>query len=79
MANEYRGYRIKIAQTDRLTATIWAPRVLQSLSVRPTATLKEGEAVLLGRVKAAIDKAIREMLPADAEGEGPGVKFMKPK
>jgi len=59
MTNEYRGYRIKVNRTDKLlVATIWAPRVLQSLSVKPMATLKEGEAVLLSRVQSAIDKEI---------------------
>jgi hypothetical protein len=58
MTNEYRGYRIKVAQTDKLTAIIWPPRVLQPLPVKPMATLKEGEAVLLDRVHVAIDKEI---------------------
>jgi hypothetical protein len=59
MTNEYRGYRIKVTRTDKLlVATIWAPRVLQSLGVKPTATLKEGEAALISRVESAIDKEI---------------------
>lgn len=69
MTNEYRGYRIKVAQTDKLIATIWAPRVLQSLSVKPTATLKEGEPVLLGRVQAAIDKEIAKSKPTPGKAQ----------
>jgi hypothetical protein len=59
MTGEYRGYRFKATQTDKLlVATIWAPRVLQSLSVKPTATLKEGREALQARVQEAIDNEI---------------------
>ena len=81
MSNEYRGYRIKVVQSDKLTATIWPPRVLQPLPVKPTATLKEGEVILLGRVQAAIDKEILgstvEALHTVAGGERLGVRLRK--
>ena len=58
IASEYRGYRFKFSRTDRYVATIWAPRSLQCLSVKPTASLREGEGVLISRVQGAIDREI---------------------
>jgi hypothetical protein len=54
---------------------------LQPLPVKPTATLKEGEVILLGRVQAAIDKEILgstvEALHTVAGGERLGVRLRK--
>ena len=62
MISGYRGYRFKVERSDKLTALIWPPKVLQCLNVRPTATLKEGESVLVSRVQAEIDRDIAKSL-----------------
>lgn len=62
MTTEYRGYRIKVERGEKLNALIWAPKVLQCLAVRPAATLREGEGVLIDRARAEIDKDIAKSL-----------------
>jgi hypothetical protein len=63
MYNEYRSYRIKVGRTEKLTATVWAPGEFRALDIRPTATLAEGEIVLIDRARAAIDAEIAKSLP----------------
>jgi hypothetical protein len=55
---EYRGYRIRAYQTKKFFANIVAPGTNAVLRNIPTATLDEGEDVLLSRAKNMVDALI---------------------
>lgn len=61
MAVQYRGYTVMVRRARVLAALIKPPGAILTMSEIPQATHEEGEAVLMERVKAAIDADIEAM------------------